>query len=38
LNIAVRTVEVHRSRVFSKLGVRSAPEVATLLARLGRRP
>jgi len=38
LNIAVRTVEVHRSRVFAKLGVRSAPEVATLLARLGRRP
>ena len=32
LGIAVRTVEVHRARVFSKLGVRSAPEVATLLA------
>lgn len=33
LGIAVRTVEVHRARVFSKLGVRSAPEVATLLAQ-----
>jgi DNA-binding CsgD family transcriptional regulator len=26
-------VEVHRARVFGKLGVRSAAEVATLLAR-----
>lgn len=33
LNIAMRTVEVHRSRVFAKLGVRSAAELATLLAR-----
>lgn len=33
LGIAVRTVEVHRARVFSKLEVRSATEVATLLAR-----
>jgi two-component system, LuxR family, response regulator DctR len=33
LCVAVRTVEVHRARVFSKLGVRSAAEVATLLAR-----
>jgi two-component system response regulator DctR len=33
LAIAVRTVEVHRARVFAKLGVRSAAEVATLLAR-----
>ena len=32
LAIVVRTVEVHRARVFAKLGVRSAPEVATLLA------
>jgi two-component system response regulator DctR len=32
LGIAVRTVEVHRARVFAKLGVRSAAEVATLLA------
>jgi two-component system, LuxR family, response regulator DctR len=34
LCVAVRTVEVHRARVFSKLGVRSAAEVATLLARV----
>jgi two-component system response regulator DctR len=33
LAIAVRTVEVHRARVYAKLGVRSAAEVATLLAR-----
>ncbi|MFY9476730.1 MAG: response regulator [Aquabacterium sp.] len=33
LHIAVRTVEVHRARVFSKLGVRSAAELATLLAQ-----
>jgi two-component system response regulator DctR len=32
LGIAIRTVEVHRARVFAKLGVRSAAEVATLLA------
>jgi len=32
LNVSIRTVEVHRARVFSKLGVRSAAEVATLLA------
>lgn len=32
LHIAVRTVEVHRARVFSKLGVRSAAELAGLLA------
>jgi len=35
LGIAIRTVEVHRARVFAKLGVRSAAEVATLLARHG---
>jgi two-component system response regulator DctR len=35
LDIAVRTVEVHRARVFAKLGVRSAAEVATLLAETG---
>ncbi len=34
LNISVRTVEVHRARVFAKLEVRSAAEVASLLARL----
>ncbi|HET7863941.1 MAG TPA: response regulator [Burkholderiaceae bacterium] len=33
LCIAIRTVEVHRSRVFAKLGVRSAAELATVLAR-----
>ena len=32
LHIAVRTVEVHRARVFAKLSVRSAAELATLLA------
>ena len=35
LGIAVRTVEVHRARVYAKLSVRSAAEVATLLARHG---
>ncbi|RVT86394.1 response regulator transcription factor [Inhella crocodyli] len=33
LCVSVRTVEVHRARVFAKLGVRSAAEVATLLAQ-----
>ena len=33
MHIAVRTVEVHRSRVFAKLGVRSAAELATVLAK-----
>jgi two-component system, LuxR family, response regulator DctR len=32
LNIAVRTVEVHRARVFAKIGVRSAAELAGWLA------
>ncbi len=32
LSVSVRTVEVHRARVYAKLGVRSAAEVATLLA------
>jgi two-component system, LuxR family, response regulator DctR len=32
LNISVRTVEVHRSRVFDKMGVRSAAELANALA------
>jgi two-component system response regulator DctR len=31
LGIAVRTVEVHRARVFEKMGVRSAVELARLL-------
>jgi two-component system response regulator DctR len=35
LHVSVRTVEVHRARVYAKLGVRSAAEVATLL--VGRR-
>lgn len=32
LYVSVRTVEVHRAKVFAKLGVKSAPEVATILA------
>ena len=32
LHVSVRTVEVHRARVYSKLVVRSAAEVATMLA------
>ena len=31
LQISVRTVEVHRARVFEKMGVRSAVELANLL-------
>ncbi len=38
LCVAVRTVEVHRSRVFDKLRVRSAAELATLLASLPEQP
>ncbi len=33
MNVAMRTVEVHRARVFAKLGVRSAAELATWLAQ-----
>ncbi len=33
LDIAVRTVEVHRSHIFEKMGVRSAVELARLLGR-----
>ena len=33
MHISVRTVEVYRARVYAKLGVRSAAEVATLLAK-----
>jgi two-component system response regulator DctR len=33
LGIAVRTVEVHRARIFEKMGVRSAVELSQLLAR-----
>jgi two-component system response regulator DctR len=32
LDIAMRTVEVHRAKVFEKMGVRSAVELANLLA------
>lgn len=32
LGIAVRTVEVHRARIFEKMGVRSAVELVQLLA------
>jgi len=34
LDISMRTVEVHRSNVFEKMGVRSAVELAILLGRL----
>ena len=32
LNIAIRTVEVHRARIFEKMGVRSVVELAGLLS------
>lgn len=32
LRVSMRTVEVHRARVYAKLGVRSSAEVATVLA------
>lgn len=32
LGVSTRTIEVHRARVYAKLGVRSAAEVATLIA------
>jgi two-component system response regulator DctR len=35
LNISVRTVEVHRARVFDKTGVKSAVELANLLRQHG---
>jgi two-component system response regulator DctR len=35
LSISVRTVEVHRARVFDKMGVRSAVELANLLRSQG---
>jgi len=35
LQISVRTVEVHRSRVFDKMSVKSAVELANLLRTLG---
>jgi two-component system response regulator DctR len=33
LGLAVRTVEVHRARLFEKMGVRSAVELAQLLSQ-----
>lgn len=36
LNIAMRTVEVHRARIFEKMNVKSAVELAQLLASVGR--
>jgi two-component system response regulator DctR len=35
LNISVRTVEVHRARVFDKMGVKSAVELANALRQVG---
>ena len=37
LNISVRTVEVHRSRVFDKMGVKSAVELANALREVSGR-
>lgn len=37
LQIAMRTVEVHRARIFEKMGVRSAVELAQLLSGTGSR-
>jgi two-component system response regulator DctR len=34
LDISVRTVEVHRSRVFDKMEVKSAVELANLMRQL----
>ena len=34
LEISVRTVEVHRSRVFDKMNVKSAVELANLMREL----
>jgi two-component system, LuxR family, response regulator DctR len=36
LNIAMRTVEVHRARIFEKMNVKSAVELAQLLAAIGK--
>lgn len=38
LGIAMRTVEVHRSRIFEKMGVRSAVELSQLLKAQGDPP
>ena len=37
LGIAMRTVEVHRSRIFEKMNVRSAVELSQVLSVLGRK-
>lgn len=37
MQIAMRTVEVHRARIFEKMGVRSAVDLAQLLAELKNR-
>ena len=34
LSISMRTVEVHRARIFDKIGVRSAVDLSQLLAHL----
>lgn len=36
LSVSMRTVEVHRARVFEKLGVKSAPELAVYLTQAKR--
>ncbi|MBK9519761.1 MAG: response regulator transcription factor [Anaeromyxobacter sp.] len=36
LGLAVRTVEVHRARLFEKMGVRSAVELSRVLSQVGR--
>lgn len=38
LGIAMRTVEVHRSRIFEKMQVRSAVELSQMLSPLGDKP
>jgi two-component system response regulator DctR len=38
LDIAMRTVEVHRAHVFEKMAVRSAVELAQLMAKQGSKP
>ena len=38
LNISVRTVEVHRARIFEKMGVKSAVELSNCLRSAGQEP
>ena len=35
LNVSIRTVEVHRSRIFDKMNVKSAVELSKLLRQSG---